>query len=171
MKRLPTARPQPATFSPVRLQRGFTLIELLIVIAIIGIMGVLSVYGLRGLRNDLTANASELEAQVKLTRSKAMTTTRAYRLIQVSDNRIEAEWSERCNDANGWEKDEAIWMELSERVTISGTQDVTDKVIICFTSRGLASTNPILTLENLQGDTVEVEVFVGGAVEVRQWQQ
>jgi type II secretion system protein H len=166
MKRLPSARSQQATFSPARLQQGFTLIELLIVIAIIGIMAGLSVVGLRGLRNDLTANASELEAQVKLTRSKAMTTTRAYRLIQVSENRIEAEWSERCNDANGWTKDTAIWMELSERVSISGTPQ--DDVIICFTSRGLASTNPILTLTDTQGDTVEFEVLIGGAVEVRQ---
>ena len=168
MKRLPTARSQPATFSPARLQQGFTLIELLIVIAIIGIMASLAVMGLRGLRNDLTANTSELEGQIKLTRSKAMTTTRAYRLVTAAGGRIEAEWSERCSDTNGWEKDETIWMELSERVSLTDTENVTNNVLICFTSRGLAKTNPVLTLENNKGDTADIEVFVGGAVEVRQ---
>ena len=167
MKRLPTARPHPATFSPVRLQQGFTLIELLIVIAIIGIMAGLAVVGLRGLRNDLGNSTSELEGQVKLIRSKAMTTTRAYRLVTAADGRIEAEWSERCSDTNGWQKDGTVWMELSERVSLTDTQNVTNNVLICFTSRGLASTNPILTLQDGKGDTAEVEIFIGGGVEVR----
>jgi type II secretion system protein H len=167
MKRLPSARSHLATFSPARLQQGFTLIELLIVIAIIGIMAGLAVMGLRGLRNDLDFNATELEGQVKLIRSKAMTTTRAYRLVTAAGGRIEAEWSERCSDTTGWQKDNAIWMELSERVSLANTQNVNNNVIICFTSRGLASTNPILTLQNTEGDTAEVEIFIGGGVEVR----
>jgi len=166
MKRLPSARSHPATFSPARLQQGFSLIELLVVIAIIGIMAGLAVVGLRGSHDDLTFNATELEGQVKLTRSKAMTTTRAYRLVRAG-KRIDAEWSERCSDTTGWQKDDAIWMELSNRVSISNTQNVTDNVIICFTSRGLASANPVITLQDQEGDTAEIEVFIGGGVEVR----
>jgi type II secretion system protein H len=151
-----------------RSQQGFSLIELLIVMMIIGIIAGLAVVGLRGLRNDLGNSASQLEAQVKLARARAMTTTRAYRLVQVSDKRIEAEWSFRCSDDNGWTNDARIWFELPTRVEISETQKVQDNIIICFTSRGIATTNPVLTLQDNKGDTAELEIFLGGAVEVTQ---
>ncbi|MEM6428750.1 MAG: hypothetical protein AAF708_05865 [Deinococcota bacterium] len=128
----------------------------------------LTVVGLRGLRNDLRNSTSQLEAQVKLARTRAMTTTRAYRLVQVSDQRVEAEWSFRCSDTDGWTNDARIWLELPAQVNISQTQNVQDNVIICFTSRGIATTNPMLTLQDMKGDTTNLEIFLGGAVEVTQ---
>ena len=158
----------PVKHHRLRSQQGFSLYELLVVVLIIGSISSLAIVGLRGLRNDLRNSTSQLEAQVKLVRTRALPTTRAYRLVQVSDQRIEAQWSFRCSDADDWTSDERIWFELPSRVNISQTQNVQDNVIICFTSRGVATTNPILTLQDTKGDTTNLEIFLGGAVEVTQ---
>jgi prepilin-type N-terminal cleavage/methylation domain-containing protein len=177
MKRLPTARPHPATFSPVRLQQGFTLIELLIVIAIIGILAGIMFSSMRGL-GDPAGNAAEsIEAYLRQTRTQAMATTSAYRVTLSDTHSFSLERANTCNAANADWSDENLpnWaaFTLPKRLKEAAISNLTvDQAFVCYNSRGMAeplngNTLPEITLTSSRdGRSARVQMAVGGGVRV-----
>lgn len=143
--------------------RAFTLIEALVVLGITGIILAIGAINLRGLNNPLQNGASQLEGFFKQARSKAMATTSAYRIRAESASRLVAEYAANC-DAAAWTADPRLTLEFAEGVKVSGTNYPWP---VCFTSRGLADKNLVVTLSDASNRTRQVEVMLGGGVRPR----
>lgn len=143
--------------------RAFTLIEALVVLGITGIILAIGAINLRELNNPLQNGASQLEGFFKQARSKAMATTSAYRIHAESPSRLVAEYAANCNAA-AWTADPKLTLEFAEGVKVSGTNSPWP---VCFTSRGLANKNLIVTLSDANNRTRQVEVMLGGGVRPR----
>jgi len=145
--------------------RAFTLIEALVVLGITGILLAIGAINLRGLNNPLQNGASQLEGFFKQARSKAMATTSAYRIRAESAVRLVAEHAANCNAA-AWTEDPRLTLEFTEGVRVSGTNSPVAWPV-CFTSRGLANKNLIVTLSDANNRTRQVEIMLGGGVRPR----
>lgn len=144
---------------------GFTIIELLIVLAVAGLVVGIAAPRFRALTNELESAARETGGFFQLARSKAMTTTSAYRVIVDSDTRLRAESARGCGaDEDEWEEDTSVRLNLRERTSLENV--AADSTLICFNSRGVGDANPTVRVRQRDGDAWDVEVFVGGSVEV-----
>lgn len=145
--------------------RAFTLVEALVVLGITGIVLAIGALNLRGLNNPLQNGAGQLEGFFKQARAKAMATTSAYRVRADSSSRLVTEYARNCNSTT-WTVDPKLVLELPTEVRVSATNTPTTWPV-CFTSRGLADKNLIVTLSNTKNQTRQVEVMLGGGVRPR----
>jgi prepilin-type N-terminal cleavage/methylation domain-containing protein len=148
--------------------KGLTLLELLLALALVAIAVGIGFVNFRTLGADVANGAHQLAGGVKQARAKAMATTSAYRLVYLSPTELRAEWSRSCAGEDGWTLDPSFNLELPSNVIIYEIANpLASDVIVCFNSRGLADANPTLRLRDFEGRTAEVEVLIGGAVELR----
>jgi prepilin-type N-terminal cleavage/methylation domain-containing protein len=148
--------------------KGLTLLELLMVLALVGIVAGIGFVNFRSLGGDVTNGAHQLAGGFKQARARAMASTSAYRLVYLSPSELRAEWARNCAGEGGWAVDPRFKLELPSNVVIHEVVNpLGTDVVLCFNSRGLADANPTLHLRDAEGRAAEVEVLIGGAVEVR----
>lgn len=147
-----------------RRRAGLSLLEVLVVVGILGVALGIGFSNLRPLAGDLHNNANRVAGTFRQVRAKAMVTTSAYRVVKLSATRLRAEYAVTCSAAS-WTADPKLGIDLGDRTEIRTPAANTG--LVCFNSRGLAEDNPTLVLADPAGKTVSVEVFLGGAVEIR----
>jgi prepilin-type N-terminal cleavage/methylation domain-containing protein len=139
-------------------QRGSSLIELLVTVSILGILMASSTSSLRGLHNPLRDGSQQTMGFFKQVRAKAISSTSAYVVSAASAVRIQTMRGSSC--ATATTLDPAMAIDLPNGATFTDTSWTT-----CFTPRGLAESNIVVTLRGDEsGLTRDVEVFLGGAV-------
>lgn len=163
-------RPPPKA----RFQLGFTTIELLVIMAIMGILAGVAFINLRPLSNEAQNAANQIAAAVRQVRTKGMATTSAYRLVFESSTTLRASSASNCSvdaDSADWvdRPDSDIVIDGSGRITAygDGSPIIGTPTIVCFSSRGFSTTGASLRVLDDRGRVSTVEVFLGGAVEVR----
>lgn len=140
---------------------GFTILELLVVVAIMGVLLGIAGLNLRPLSNDLQNDTNLVVGIFKQARVKAVSTTSGYRIVKKSSTKITAEYSNSCSSTS-WTEDARLSVNLEHDTRILGGNGT----LLCFSSKGLATANPTLSLKN-GSETRQVEVFLGGSVEIR----
>lgn len=148
----------------MRQTEGFTLLEIVLVVAIVGIVLAIAAVGLRSLSDPVGKAASAIQGTMKQARSRAMSTTSAYRISLANSTTLQATYAYTCDDTTGWTRDPRFDVSLENGVTI--TSPTTVGPIVCFDSQGIANANPTVSIQGNDGKTASVEVLVGGAVEV-----
>lgn len=144
----------------MRGQCGVSLVELLAVMAILGvIVGTAGLY-LKPMEAPLNTGAEGLDALFRQARARGMATTSAYRVSPEGPGRIRAEYAESCLGTT-WTTDPRVALELPEQVSLA---DLTWSV--CFSSRGIADTNEVVTLTHPDFGTARVEVMLGGTTRI-----
>ena len=148
-------------------RQGFSILELLVVMAVAGIIMGIAALNLKPLQGDLQNSTSNLAGHMKKVRARAMASTSAYHIVYVSPSELRAEVSVRCSDnSNTWQDAPGFGFVLEEPVTLVNNLNEGDEMV-CFSSRGLANASPTFTLRDDKGKKRRIELFRGGAVEVR----
>ncbi len=137
-----------------------TVPELLAILALCGILLGISSLGLLRMEAPLDSGALMLDAALRQARVKAMATTAAYQVSPLDDTRLVASFADLCS-ATVWTLDPKLAVRLPEGVTLSDTTWG-----ICFSGRGQADSNTVLTLQHPETGTRQVEVLVGGMTRV-----
>jgi prepilin-type N-terminal cleavage/methylation domain-containing protein len=157
-------------------RHGFTLLELLILLAVLGIVFAIAALDVRPLTNDARNAATELASAVRLTRSRAMATTSAHRLVVDGPSSLRVEAAVGCDDPeDDWAVEDRFGTTFSGGATLQeiaqGGGDpapaASGDVLLCFDARGLADASPTVLLEDGRGRSATVDVYAGGGVELR----
>ncbi len=149
--------PSPGVRRVVSTQRGFTLIELLVTLSVsAALMGIvaanLSAY------NRSSKNAvSMVQGFFKQARAKGISRTAAYRVYaESSGKRILTSFANTCASAT-FTPDTSLVLEMPQGTTLlSPTWNV------CFSARGLATTNVTVPIKTTDAGTKTIEVLLGG---------
>jgi prepilin-type N-terminal cleavage/methylation domain-containing protein len=167
-------RHSPCQHSPR--QRGFSLTEVLVALAVSGTLTAIAAPIIKFGTNPLKDSSSRLAGSLKLLRAKAVSQTSAYRLRAVPGDSMPSLQVERatlCSDSV-WTADPSFTAEDTAldrsvqltQVVINGQPKPVDGWSICYSSRGLATQNAVLTLSAGQRAQT-ITVFPGGAVDVQ----
>ena len=141
-------------------ERGSSLFEVLVVLVLIGILLATAISNLDQLNRPMEAATAEVIGFLKQARARGMSTTRAYTVRPTSTEHLIAEFSTECGESAT--ADERLTLDLPRGVLLNGTS-----WSVCFSPRGLATSDPTIELIDDDGRTKTLEVFLGGAVRVQ----
>lgn len=141
-------------------ESGTSLIELLAVLAVVGLTLGAATAILKPAEAPLETSAVLLEGFFTRARARAMATTSAYRITAADANTVVADYAANCAAAT-WTREDRMDLDFPDEVTLSDTSWTA-----CFTSRGAASANVVVTLNHPRTGSAQVEVFTGGSARI-----
>jgi prepilin-type N-terminal cleavage/methylation domain-containing protein len=150
-------------------QKGFTIVELIVTLAIVAVALSIAALNLRPLSNDLQNATNEVASGFRQLRTKAISTTSAYRFVYVSPTKLAAQWSKTCSATSVWTADGKLDIELRDNVSFTQlpTNITVNSPLVCYTSKGLATSNIIMKLRDEKGTIRSIEVFLGGGIDIK----
>lgn len=165
------------SFYPTDTQSGFSVLELMVTLGFVGILSAIAIPRISFATRPLGDSTNRLSSTFKMVRAKAMSQTAAFRVRPTSASSFRIERARTCNTTNptDWQADGTFSVNDSRldqninfiNATENGlTRSPSNGWSVCFSGRGMANTNLILTLQN-QTDSKQkrIEVFPGGAVQ------
>lgn len=138
---------------------AFTLLELLVSLMLAGILTSIALNNLSALANPAQGAAAELSGFLKEVRARAISQTVAYIVTPSSTRTIVTQFATNCSSAT-LTSDPSLTLTLPTSSSLTATN-----WSICFTSRGFATTNVVLALQD-HSVTKTVEVLLGGGVRI-----
>ena len=141
-------------------ESGTSLVELLAVLAVVGLTVGAATAILKPAAAPLETGAVLLEGFFTRARARAMATTSAYRITAADANTIVTDFAANCAAAT-WTAEERMELDFPEEVTLADTSWT-----VCFTSRGAAAANVVVTLNHPRTGSKQVEVFTGGSARI-----
>lgn len=143
-------------------EAGFSMYELLVVLAISGILMAAATDNLKILDRQLSYSSEEMVAFIKRTRSKAIASTSAYTIEPLTNTQAIAKVSSECGNGP-YSTDSKLFLSLPAKVTFAS-----NSWSACFSARGLASSNSEIIMNDSEGNSNTIEVFLGGAARIKQ---
>jgi prepilin-type N-terminal cleavage/methylation domain-containing protein len=141
-------------------QSGLSVLELLATLAILAVVATVTTINLEPAEAPLQTGSRLVEGAIQQARSSAIATTSAYRVRPGSASRLVVERAGECDDAD-WIDEPRAAVDLPDEVTVTDTG-----WSVCFTRRGIANDNVMVTLVHPRLGSRRVEVFLGGATRV-----
>jgi len=131
----------------------------LVVVALIAVALGIALVRFDGTAPPLQTAGELVEGMLQHTRARAMAKTTPHRLRPISSTTLIVESGASCS-AGPWTLEPDLQLELPDGVTVSNTTwDV------CFVSRGTSTQNLVITLDDYDGGSRQLEVLLGGAVQ------
>ena len=136
--------------------RGTSFVELMVVMAVMSLLvGCLSLF-LAPMEGRLDGAARSTEAFFRQARVTAMATTSAYRIRPADSTTMIVETAGSCGAAS-WIVDDTLVLDLPRGIVLDDTGWT-----LCYGSRGTASANLLIGLQDEDGAMRDIEVLRGG---------
>ncbi len=140
-------------------EKGFSVLEVMVSVAMLSVLSGMALFQMKDTIKPAQNAASQIVAEVKQARAKALATTYAYRLRATSSTQIVAEYATNCSAA-AFTADSALTLNLPKGVTMSSTAWT-----VCFSSRGTSTTSANITVTDSQMSRT-VQIAMGGGVQI-----
>ena len=155
---LPGSRPISDNVKHFSNQRGVSLIELVVVSLILSLF-LASAYSNIDVLNRRAHNASQLvSGYFRQVRATAVSHTLAYQITPASATTLSAGFAATCS-AGSFTTDSRQNLPLPAGVQLTDTS-----WSLCFSSRGFAQSNVTVGIQDIDGNTESIEVFLGGGI-------
>ena len=141
-------------------QRGMTLIEVLAVLVILAIALTAVAMNLLPQDNPVDTSTNLLEGAFREARLNAIATMSSYRVSPTGPNGVSGEKGASCSGTT-WSVDPSLNTAFPSGVTISPTT-----WSVCFSSRGISTSNVVVTVAHPSHTSRRVEVLFGGTTRV-----
>ncbi len=139
---------------------GLTLVELLATLAVLAVtLGISALY-LTPFEGKMENGLALTESFLRQSRSSAIATTSAYRVRPTSSTELVAETSDSCAGTT-WTADTSMGVDLPNGVTYTSTG-----WSVCFSARGMTSTNTTVELFESGQGYKQIQVLLGGTTRV-----
>jgi len=142
-------------------QNGYSIIELIAAMGLFAVLSGIALMNFSELDNPSKTGAQELASYFKEIRTKAISSTSAYTIYPQAGDSFIAKSSDQCSSATKT-IDNSVAFRMPHGASISNIAWT-----LCYNARGFPDGNLTLTVNDLDGDTKTVEVFLGGAVRVQ----
>lgn len=139
---------------------GFSLVEMIATLTLVSIMMGIGVAYIRGYENHAESGALELSRYFRQTRARAMSATLAYKIAPVNLTTVGVRTGSTCSTTT-WSDDDSLILDLPQGVELTAVG-----WSICYTPRGMPSSNETVSVVDTDGDTQSVEVMLGGGVRI-----
>ena len=149
------SNPSPSTNS-----QGFSIVELIVVVAMMGIFSVSGITSLKALDNPVQDGASTTVGFLKQVKARAISTTSAYQIIALTDDRLITQYANTCS-AGTFTIDPVLSLDLPKGANFQSTAWT-----ICFSARGFADANQNIVIEDGASNSKMVEIFLGGGARI-----
>ena len=140
-------------------KKGFTLIEILVSVSLLSVLSYVAVLNLKEFYNPLDTASIQIQSHYKLVRSSAIANTKAYLYQPLSDTQIQISSRETCNSGS-WTIDPTLALTLIDGAVLNSTE-----WFVCINSRGFPDANVVFQLDDQDGKTKNIEIFLGGGIE------
>ena len=140
-------------------QHGSGVIEILAVVSFMSLLLVIAGANLQALNSSSQNGAATLLAFFKTARTKAISTTVAYRIQPLSATQIVTRFGADCDEATVTFPDPDLSLDLPDGAIVTNT-DWT----LCYTPRGVSDDNFTISVFDLDNRSKTLEVLLGGAV-------
>ncbi len=134
--------------------------ESLVTLSLLGIAASTAGLYLMPAAAPLAGGADLVDGMMRVSRSRAIATTSAYRVTAADPSHLIAERAQSCF-ATTWTRDDELELELPRDVVLTDTS-----WSVCFSSRGLAAGNITIPLHHPETGSLSVEVLLGGSSRV-----
>lgn len=134
--------------------------ELVAVVGVMTLLLLIAVSNLKELNRPLLNGTAHVTSYLKQVRAKALTATSAYEIYPLSPTELRARFANSCN-ATEFTDDPLLTLTMPDGAVI-----VESEWTVCFNSRGLASDNVTISVQDLDLQQRQVEVLLGGSVRV-----
>lgn len=154
--------------------KGYSLPEVLVTLSLTSIVTAIAVLNFDGLLNKAEIASDELVSLYKVVRSRAISNTQAYLLEAESPTRVKISRRASCSVddelADPWVEDVSLSQDLPNGAVLvlddfdgDGNTELWE---VCLSSRGFPDSNLEFSINDNDGETRVVEIFLGGSVEV-----
>lgn len=133
---------------------------MLVTLSIASILTGIALVALKELDDPLKNGSSELVGFLKQARARAISTTSAYWIYPTSNRRVRTKYANKCSDTTQT-VDDALILDLPTGATLPSLT-----WSICYNARGLPVSNVQVQIQDNDGRSKIVEVYLGGAVQV-----
>jgi prepilin-type N-terminal cleavage/methylation domain-containing protein len=141
-------------------QRGVTLLEILVTLMIMTILLGTAVSNLKVLNNPLANASFSVSHYLRLARSRAISQTLAIQIAPSSSTTLAASSAKTCSDTMS--PMTGLDLQLP-----SGSRLLDTDWSVCFTARGLSTSNVTFDLSGDSSSTRTVEIALGGGVRIK----
>jgi hypothetical protein len=135
-----------------------SLVELVVVSALLGIVLLIAGLYLEPFEAPVQTGGELIDALIKQTRAKSMAETTVHRIRPLDPDSLVVEHATACSSM-AWTLEPRMSLDLPRGVALSATA-----WSICFSTRGIASDNIVLTLSHPDFPSRQLEILKGGAV-------
>ncbi|MCP3979332.1 MAG: hypothetical protein GY716_08390 [bacterium] len=139
-------------------QDGVSLIEVTGVLALLGLAMTVGAFYVSSMDTPIQTGGQLLEGLLIQARARSISTTTAHRVQPGAAGRLVVETATNCS-AGSWTAQPTMDVDLPTGVSISPTT-----WSVCFSRRGSAFANVVVTLAHAELETRQLEVLQGGVV-------
>ena len=145
--------------------------ELLVVFAIFAILSAIAIPSYDQMLNKAVIASDEVVLLYKVVKSTAVSNTKAYRIEALDSDTVRVSSKNSCSSKDSWVEDPRFTLDLPTGASLQQDDFDGEKGVewwnLCISSRGFPDSNIEFDINDNDGQSRSIEIFLGGNIVVK----